>query len=143
TDPANPDTNGNGIPDGADKNPLYRQHTLTDEEGIYQAAVEALCQLGRTASLNPEGRGSLEAVPFPLGSDAAPLLLPAPPGSPGIEVLGHPGVVLRARKESWGYDIWMGPQPGSCRFTPPSIGPDGVWQGWEGRNRRRHSPARD
>src|SRR5205823_564551 len=48
TNPLKADTNGNGIPDGQDKNPLVPAHALSDEEGIYQAAVEGLCQLGRS-----------------------------------------------------------------------------------------------
>src|SRR5262249_39845741 len=45
TDPSKPDSNGNGIPDGEDRNPLYRAHALRDEEGIYAAAIQGVCDL--------------------------------------------------------------------------------------------------
>lgn len=119
---------------------ISRRRAPTDEEGIYLATLEALCQLGRTSSVNAE-RGGLDAVPSALGADASLRLLPAPPGSAGLEMPGHPGVVLRAPERNRGYGIHAG--PGSCRFTPPSIGSDGVWLGWEGRNRRPQGPAPD
>src|SRR5207248_3145372 len=67
TDPRNRDTNGNGIPDGQDKNPLVPAHALSDEEGIYQAALEALCQIGRSRPKELDGSFS-DAAPYLLGS---------------------------------------------------------------------------
>jgi hypothetical protein len=96
TDPANADTNGNGIPDGEDKNPLYRPHPMSDEEEIYQAALEALCQFGRSTGGAPDRYGHFDAAPECLGRSPDPLWLPLPPGSPGIQLLGHPGVLLYA-----------------------------------------------
>jgi len=90
TDPARPDTNGNGLLDGEDKNPLSRPHRLTDEEGIYQAVLEGLCQFGRTAPQQQR----YPPWPMSLGRDRTPVLIPLPAGSRGVEVLGHPGMVL-------------------------------------------------
>jgi outer membrane protein assembly factor BamB len=129
TDPANPDTNGNGIPDGRDKDPLYRPHVLTDEEGIYQATVEALCQFGRSV---PQHRSNSsfdeEDLPTPFGCSTRPLVLLIPPGSAGIQILGHPGMVLCRPLKPGDYssgDLVIG----SGRFLSPHIGLDGVWQG--------------
>jgi outer membrane protein assembly factor BamB len=120
TDPHKADTNGNGLPDGEDKNPLYVEHKLTDEEAIYQTVIEALCQLGR---LLPEDRENVvqtgpPELPLPLpgtdpntpvtpriewwsaqapgllGRSSTPLFLPLPPGSAGIPLYGHPGMVF-------------------------------------------------
>lgn len=129
TDPRNPDTNGNGIPDDRDKNPLFRPHPLTDEEGIYQAAQEGLCQLGRSEPRDPGQWGVFDAVPWRLGREGPPLRLPAPPGSPGIQVLGHPGVVLchpGIVPSRWAFDDLA---LGDARFTSPHVHLDGTWNG--------------
>jgi hypothetical protein len=127
TDPHNPDSNGNGIPDGQDKNPLARRHRVSDPEAIYQAAIEALCQLGRTRPREFTGT-VMEDSPVLLGSQATPLLLPAPPGSPDVEIRGHPGVVFcSSRIEPRSLPGWLvATGAGHGGFTPPHIGVDGV-----------------
>lgn len=130
TDPARWDTNGNGIADGSDKNPLYRPHPLTDEEGIYQAVLEALCQLGR--STGPRYNGLPDQV-WGLGSRRGPLLLQLPQGSSGIELLGYRGMVLCDPSPGDGsyagvgvlhmwntWNVWTG------HFSAPLIGLDGI-----------------
>jgi outer membrane protein assembly factor BamB len=94
TDPTRSDTNHNGLPDNEDKNPAYRSHTLTEGESIYQAVIEGLCQYGRWLSANKnKGQNGADST-FPFGFSARPLVLPAPPGSAGVEILGHAGPVL-------------------------------------------------
>jgi outer membrane protein assembly factor BamB len=127
TDPDKADTNGDGIPDGSDKNPTYRPHPLTDEEGIYQAVVEALCQLSRSASPGQTGDEASDAAPAFLGRSHEPLLLPLPPGSGGIEILGHPGPVLYLPRRSTS-GMLPSRAMGQVEFTPPSIRLDGTWQ---------------
>ena len=94
TNPHNPDTNGNGIPDNEDKNPTYRPHALTEQEGIYQAVIEGLCQYGRWLALNNRNSQNGTGLLIPFGGSARPLVLPAPPDSTGVEILGHSGPVL-------------------------------------------------
>ena len=95
------DSNGNGIADGRDKNPLYKSHQLTEQEQIYQAVLEALCQLGlslpaHSATVDEAG------TPTPFGRTSAPIKIPAPPGSVGVEILGHTGMVLcNPRWQQW------------------------------------------
>lgn len=143
TDPANPDTNGNGIRDAQDPNPLYRAHPLSDEEGIYAAALEGLCQLGRTAAPRHEP-GRLNDVPSLLGRASGVLLLPAPPGSPSIEVRGHPGTAVCRPGVSAREALRAGSPAMFVRFTPPLLDLVGTWRGeqpqaWD----LRPGPARD
>src|SRR5579871_4268030 len=86
TNPRNPDTHGDGVPNNPNKNPAYRPHALTDEQGIFQAVVEALCQVGRA-------KPDVFYKPVPFGG-SSPLVLYPPPGSDGVRILGHPGPVL-------------------------------------------------
>jgi hypothetical protein len=142
TDPRKPDTNGNGIPDGQDKNPLVAAHALTDEEGIYQAALEGLCQMGRSKPKNPSYSADDEA-PYMLGSSLRPLLLPAPPGSPGVEILGHPGVVLCSPRVA--IDEYAVEHGFASRgmFTAPVLAPGGVARERPRDRRRETAPAGD
>jgi outer membrane protein assembly factor BamB len=142
TDPRRADTNGNGIPDGEDKNPVYRPHPLTDEEGIYQATLEALCQAGRLPRPEPGDWIPLDIKPYFLGSSRRPLRFPAPPGSPGIEVLGHPGMVLCVPGRVPDRLAIGTPLEGG-EFTPPQISLDGTRREHPSPHDRFEPPVRD
>ncbi|HTE17324.1 MAG TPA: hypothetical protein VK689_02955, partial [Armatimonadota bacterium] len=139
SDPGGADTDANGIPDGEDKNPGYRPHPLSDEEGIYQAAVEALCQLGRSAPAGGQPGEPYDAVPAFLGRSREPLVLPLPRGSRGIRVLSHPGVVLLYSEGPVATLLRSGTSMGSSEFTRPNVRLDGTaeeqpirrhWERW-------------
>ena len=123
TDPHNADTNGKGIPDNEDKNPTYRPHLLTEEEGIYQAVIEGLCRYGRWLSTTANYPRYWSDSMFPYGTGAKPLVLPAPPGSTGVEILEHPGPVLFVPYAAERF------YAGSTGFQHPFIGLDGRWLG--------------
>jgi outer membrane protein assembly factor BamB len=129
TDPHKADTNGNGLSDGEDKNPLYVEHKLTDEEAIYQAVIEGLCQLGRMSHQYADARDKLD-WPSLLGSSNTPLLLSLPGGSTGIPIYGHPGVVI-GRPITMPDDETQDPDAPLIRiqgkFVAPHIGLDGRW----------------
>lgn len=125
SNPHQADTNGNGIVDGEDKNPTYLPHQLTEQEGIYQAVLEALCQLAATAE-PASGRDLFSDVPRQLSQAGVRLIISLPPGSRGVEILGHAGPILyRNGFNSVGKVASSGFS--STNFTPPSIGLDGVW----------------
>jgi outer membrane protein assembly factor BamB len=123
TDPHNRDTNGNGLPDNLDKNPTYRSHVPTDEEGIFQAAVEALCQVGSSSPGASESPYAYQ--PFRLGGCRLPLVLHLPPGSAGVRILGHPGAVIARPLITCAvyppHALGPGVAPDNCLFTPPHI----------------------
>jgi len=104
------------------KNPQYKPHPLTDEEGIYQAVIEALCQYGR-ATASDKHSNPLPEYTFPYGS-AKPLRLLLPPGSKGIEIRGHAGKILFA-------PLRVGEDLSALRFAShfcsPHIDLDGLW----------------
>ncbi len=124
TDPRNPDTNGNGIPDGRDRSPAFTPHKRSEEEAIYQAVLEALSQSG----VQSDARSESEPVPpVQFGAPASPLVLPLPPGSPGVNLSAYPGIVTSRRlPDGWllnatteGTDMFV-----SARFVPPLLGID-------------------
>jgi len=125
TDPYRADTNGDGIPDGSDKNPAYRSHKLTDEEGIYQAIMEALCQTERAAQDKPANLSEFDVA---FGDRGAPLVLHPPPGSAGVAIRGHRGAVvtrpvrgaIRPGEPVFRNKSWTG-----WNFVGPTIGLDG------------------
>ena len=143
--PYRADSNGNGIPDGSDKNPFYKLHKLNEQEQIYQAVLEALCQLGRSFPSSEPGYDIERPTPF--GCTSVPIRLPAPPGSSGVEIRGHTGMVLcgpqsqcpsflktrAAQAAGW----WQ------FHFIPPHIGLDGTWRGHHDPTQPDQSLSRD
>jgi len=136
TDARRADTNGNGIPDGQDKNPLYRPHPLSDEEGIYRAAWEALYQHARLTRV-PDGQyEEFREQPVAVGTPTGPLAIPPPLRSSGIEVTGSDSVVLCSPRTPVNtlqvYSVF-----GSNHFVTPHIELDGTWsvreRGFSGR----------
>ncbi|MCW3054491.1 MAG: hypothetical protein JWN14_3661, partial [Chthonomonadales bacterium] len=77
------------VPGKEDKHTGAWSEPETNEAGIFRAAVEALCQVGR------DGDPSTKPVRF--GGCTTPLVLPIPPGSHGVSILGHPGPVVFRR----------------------------------------------
>ena len=145
-DPLRADSNGNGIPDGRDKNPLYKPHKLTEQEQIYQAVLEALCQLGRSQPTDSSLFDESE-TPAPFGRTSAPIKLPSPPGSVGVEVLGHTGMVLcRPQRQLWP-DHWSLntglKYAGQFHFFAPHIGLDGTWHGHDNKDAQGQTTPAD
>jgi hypothetical protein len=60
-----------------------------------------------------------------LDDTTAPLVLAVPPGSHGIEVLGHRGTVLCRPIPDLTDGYWPGAPWDRFHFTPPHIGLDG------------------
>ena len=126
SDPRKADTNGNGIPDGLDKTPALREHPLTDEEGIYAAAVDAVCQMSGTFAREKPIVPGLEVMPVGLGRRKLPLRLPLPPGSNGVEVPGYPGPLFFQRIADFHQTGLVDDVVTGGNFAPPRIGFDGV-----------------
>jgi hypothetical protein len=107
-----------------------RPHTLTETEGIYQAVIEGLCQYGRWLSTDRSIRRNWSGSTFPFGYSARPLVLPAPPGSAGVEILGHTGPVLFKPYSPEKLFTAGGTGPlSSGRFQHPFIDLTGRWLG--------------
>ncbi len=103
--------------------------TKTDEEGIFQAAVEALCQAGR---LMPGGADGMNVLrPNRFGGSREPLVLALPQGSARISVAGHLGPLV-TRSVTIEHAIrsgLMGRTMVSDNFTRPHIDLGGVYCG--------------
>ncbi|HLJ58034.1 MAG TPA: hypothetical protein VKT77_23550, partial [Chthonomonadaceae bacterium] len=97
TDPYRRDTNGDGVSDERDKNPCYRRRPLTDEEGIYQAVMEGLCQAERFGSDGTKLGGPDAAVS--LAERGQPIVLRGAARDCGLRIWGHygPAVYLPLR----------------------------------------------
>jgi hypothetical protein len=104
-----------------------RPHVLTEEEAIYQAVIEGLCQYGRWLATTTQYAQYGSDSRFPYGTNAEPLILPAPPGSTGVEILGHPGPVRFVPYQAERFYTFG--IAGSSWFQHPFIGLDGRWLG--------------
>ena len=92
TNPLKNDSRHTGMQDGNNKNPLYKHHKLSQDEQIYQAVIEALCQTSRFA-LSPGASTAAMPNTGPVDPDTA---LVAPTGSTdmGVPIYGHAHTVL-------------------------------------------------
>jgi serine/threonine protein kinase len=62
TDPFNPDTDGDGIPDGADQTPLQTSTPTLDLDATAQAATQTAAALDQAAQLTETARAAIEAT---------------------------------------------------------------------------------
>lgn len=128
TGPLKRDTNGAGIADGRNNDLTYRPYPLSDDERILQAAVEALSQSFRLASMNAHQSPNL--APRLYSDRDSPMVLLVPAGSKGVNIRSHNGAII-CRPFDPGQRVLPNRGPFGGAFTPPEIGLDG---------RRIHDP---
>lgn len=93
TNPSVKDSGNSGYLDGVNKNPLYVPHRLSQDEQIYQAVIEALCQYGRfKPAVSTTNSWFAEASGI---EPDAPLVMPGGPDPRGVPIYGHEATVLQ------------------------------------------------